>query len=78
MTYIPKSKKWFVKRIGKTIYRDDVGCCKYCRDVVEHGLIVSNELHAGYLADIDAEYGAESVYCNYRDTKDEMKRTERQ
>src|SRR3990167_1574862 len=32
--YKPKSKEWFVKRIGKRIYRNNLGkCCAICDDV---------------------------------------------
>jgi len=74
MNYIPKSKKWFIARIGKRIYRDALGkCCATCDDVEKNGLIIYDEMHADYLAGADYSFGAEGHYCNYRDTK-EIKR----
>ena len=68
--YVPKSKEWFVERIGKRIYRDAMRhCCAVCDDVAERGLVVHNDMHADYLACTDADFGAEGHYCNYRDIK---------
>lgn len=66
--YIPKSKEWFVARIGKRIFRDGLGkCCATCDDVAARGLVVHDEMHADYLACCDSDFGAEGHYCNYRD-----------
>lgn len=70
--YIPKSKEWFMERIGKRIFRDMQGethCCSTCRDAVENGLIVIDEEYAEYLACIDAEFASEGIFSNYRDKK---------
>lgn len=69
--YKPKSKQWFIKRIGKRIYRDvhPKHCCKDCDDVAKNGIIINGEIHAMYLADIDAEFANCGVYSNYRDEK---------
>ena len=67
--YKPKSKEWFVKRIGKRIYRNNLGkCCAICDDVSVRGLVVGDDFHAGYLADTDSDFGAEGHFCNYLDT----------
>ena len=67
--YIPKSKEWFTQRIGKRIYRDSCrDCCPHCKKVQEKGLIVYDEMHASYLADVDMDFGAEGIFSNYRDT----------
>jgi len=70
MDYKPKTKEWFIKRIGKRIYRDKVGCnCKDCVANFEKGLIVIDEQHAEYLADIDGDFATDGQFMNYRDIK---------
>ncbi len=67
--YQPKNKAWFMERLknGERIYRDDVGkCCHHCDDVVENGLLVLDENHAGYLADTDVDFAAGGSFLNYR------------
>ena len=62
-------KQWFIDRIGKRIYRDLDTCgCKHCADVVANGLVIHDEFHAGYLADVEAAAESEEVHLNYRDT----------
>lgn len=68
--YIPKTKEFFIERIGKRIYRDkQIHCCTHCDDVGENGLIVMNEQHADYLAMTDTEFANQGIYSNYRDKK---------
>ena len=70
--YIPKSEEWFTERIGKRVFRDMQGetdCCNHCKYVREHGLVVADKQHAGYLADTDTEFGVEGIFSNYRDDK---------
>ena len=70
MTYIPKTKEWFVERIGKTVFRDNVSnSCSACTDVEKNGIIVFNKQHARYLAMIDADFAAQGTFMNYRDEK---------
>ena len=72
MNYEPKTKEWFMERIGKRIYRDMQGekhCCQYCQAVAEHGLTVIDEMHADYLACTDRDFSAEGIFSNYRDMK---------
>lgn len=69
MKYKPKSKAWFIKRIGKKVYRDDIECCDQCSKNYENGLIVSDEQHADYLSMIDHDFALEGIYFNYRDKK---------
>jgi len=70
MTYTPKSLEWFKARLNKRVYRDSTGCeCSNCAYVVKNGLVVGDEEHARHLADIDADFAAEGVFCNYRDEK---------
>jgi len=69
MNYKPKTLSFFLARIGKTIYRDSQGpCCDSCKKATEEGLTVQGEAHAKYLAIIDADFGAEGIFSNYRDT----------
>jgi hypothetical protein len=70
MSYTPKTKEFFLARIGKRIYRDKVSnCCTACTDIENNGLIVSDEAHAEYLAMIDADMACENVFMNYRDVQ---------
>jgi len=63
-----KTKQWFIDRIGKKIYRNSNGCdCEVCKNIGVHGVIVSNELHAIYLFDIQNAYNEEGINLNYRD-----------
>lgn len=49
-------KHWFIERIGKKVYRSNVGCkCSVCNDNYTNGLIIIDELHAIYLYDIQQE-----------------------
>ena len=65
--YKPRTKRWFINRIGHRIYRDDIGCCDQCRDTAKNGLIIADMSHATYLHMIDWDFGAEGTFCNYRD-----------
>lgn len=70
--YIPKTKEWFMERIGKKIYRDTQGekhCCDTCKSTVEKGMFIYDEMHADYLACTDVDFAAEGIYSNYRDEK---------
>jgi len=73
--YTPKTKEWFIERIGKKIFRDrqclrdEEDCCATCRNVRENGLVIADEEHAKYLAMIDCDFAVEGIYSNYRDEK---------
>ena len=54
--------QFFLDHIGKRVFRPLNGCkgnkgksCAHCEDVYQNGLIVEDELHASYLASIEAE-----------------------
>ncbi|MFZ2151650.1 MAG: hypothetical protein WAV09_00905 [Minisyncoccia bacterium] len=70
-SYVPRSRAWFISRIGKgKIYRDSVGaCCAHCDHVVSEGLTVGDEFHADYLACTDADFAYDGYFLNYRDEK---------
>ena len=56
--------------IGKRIFRDKSTCpCPDCLGAEETGIIVRDEEHAEYLADIQATYAIEGILLNYRDEK---------
>ena len=62
-----KPLSFFIKNIGKRIYRDDNGCtCETCKDVVENGLIVLNKQHAQYLHTVQIDYYKGGIDLNYR------------
>jgi len=73
--YTPKTKEWFIERIGKRIFRDgqclknEKKCCETCKFVFENGLIVADENHAEYLSMIDVDFAVEGIFSNYRDNK---------
>ena len=47
-------KKWFLDRIGNTIYRSAVTCdCEHCKDVYENGIKIADKQHSDYLYDWD-------------------------
>jgi hypothetical protein len=61
---------WFKKRIGQRIYRDSAECpCHACQDAVKDGLIITDEVHAEYLYDIQNEFANDGYMLNYRDEK---------
>lgn len=62
------TKKWFINRIGKRIFRDWFKCCKHCDEVAENGLIVSDEQHADYIW-LCQMLGDNNKCLNYRDKK---------
>lgn len=54
--------QFFIDHIGKRVFRLRNECkankgqnCAHCEDVYQNGLIVEDELHASYLASIEAE-----------------------
>ncbi len=60
--------KWFINRIGKTVYRDDSKCgCFCCDNIVKNGVKIRNEQHAEYLHDVQHDFAAEGILLNYRD-----------
>jgi len=63
------TKKWFLNRVGKRIYRDWHQCCKHCDDIAENGLVVGNKNHAEHLFLMQNEFGCEGIDLNYRDKK---------
>lgn len=65
----PTREKRFLDRIGKRVYRDDIGCCKDCKKVAEEWLVIYDENHARYLCSVEWDYAAEWNFCNYRDEK---------
>lgn len=71
MKYQPKTKEWFIERVGKRVFRDSCGdrCCDTCADIVENGMIVTDENHADYLSNVDVEFAIGGSYLNYRDVK---------
>jgi len=50
------NEEWFIKRIGKRIFRltkngkgDEEHCCMHCKKVYDEGLIIHDKQHADYL-----------------------------
>jgi len=65
-----KDKAWFYQRVGKRLFRDTSTCdCKTCKDVVENGIVVHDEIHAEYLFMSQCDFAADGVELNYRDVK---------
>jgi len=52
------TKQWFIKRIGKHIYRKGGTCrCRHCKNVLEFGLDIMDNTHADYLYCCQNEMG---------------------
>jgi len=68
-SYKPKTKEWFLERVGKRIFRDKQKelCCQTCGMVEVYGLVIIDEEHAFYLSHIDSDFANDGVYSNYRD-----------
>jgi len=59
---------WFKERIGKIIYRDRDDCkCGTCKDAVNNGIEISDDIHAEYLFDVQNDFANEGTLLNYRD-----------
>ena len=58
--------QWFIKRIGKTVYRDEIDWCDCgsCKDGGIHGVFILDKDHAISLRDLEVEVGVK-----YRDEK---------
>ena len=65
--YKPRTKSWFINRIGKIIHREWYKCCQGCDHAYQNGLKVQNKLHAEYLAMIDSEFANDGIYISYSD-----------
>jgi hypothetical protein len=64
---------WFLKRVGKRIFRSETSCsCEMCSHVRQRGLVVVNGIHADYLCNIEAEYNIDGDPLRYFDTLDEV------
>ena len=66
-----KRQQWFRDRIGKTVYRNDIDCCERCKKVYEEGLVISDQMHADYLNDMESISHAEDRPVKYFDTREE-------
>lgn len=49
--------KWFTDRVGKTIWRPHDCQCSVCERIYAEGLILADQNHAGYVADVSMEGG---------------------
>jgi hypothetical protein len=65
-------QKWFLSRVGKRVYRNSFCDCALCNQIIEHGLIITDEEHAGYLAGFEAESHAEGNPVHYFDSREEV------
>ena len=69
MKPIIHTKKWFLNRIGKRIFRDWYKCCPICDKTAKNGLIIHDKIHAEYLYLYQNDFGAEGTHLNYREKK---------
>ena len=63
---------WFIKRIGKRVYRDAniPPCgCPSCNEIEKNGIVITDEQQATYMYNIQMEFANDGHYLNYRDTK---------
>lgn len=64
------TKKWFLTRRKKRIFRDDNKCgCLGCKEVLENGLVIHDEQHAEYLLMEQNDRANDKIFVNYRDRK---------
>ena len=48
-------KQWFLDRVGKRVFRDSNGCsCGVCEHNQKNGVVISSEMHALYMLDMEA------------------------
>jgi len=58
---------WFKSKVGKRLYRTRGLCtCEPCQRVYRDGLIVTDELHAIYLFDMECEVGLHYYSTRWR------------
>jgi hypothetical protein len=71
MRPLSEREQWLIERIGKRVYRPDIGCCDICYKVYQEGLIIMDATHADYLADMEWMYTNDGRPCKYFDTRSE-------
>lgn len=65
-------EEWLRSRVNKVVFRPDTGCtCEICKHVYQKGLIVEDEYHADYLAEMEGNYSMEGWPMQYFDTRSE-------
>ena len=69
MKYTPKKIEWFIKRIGRTVFRDRTDCCHKCDQVARDGIFIADKQQAEYMAMVDTDFACEGIHLNYRDVK---------
>lgn len=56
MTKYENRQKWFLSKIGSTVYRTETKCkCKICKHGYEKGVYIVDDFHARYLFDAELE-----------------------
>lgn len=66
-------RKWFIDRIGKRVFRNDVSCqCEICQNISKLGLVINDYMQAEYLFDCEVEFTMEGVKLMYFDTMEEV------
>jgi len=70
MKRVVHKKSWFIRRIGKRIYRlTKNGCaCDTCTLVFKEGLVIGSKTHASYLHDVQCD-----LQARYADSKEAKK-----
>jgi hypothetical protein len=64
---------WFIDRIGKRVFRNDVTCqCETCQNISKSGIVIEDNMHAEYLYDCEGVYSIEGAKLRYFDTKEEV------
>jgi len=71
-------KSWFEARIGKRVWRNRNSCtCKSCETIWNEGLIILDQNHAYYIADMEAHSEYDSIQLKYFDTQEERDQFEK-
>lgn len=65
-------EEWLRSKVGQIVYRPDTGCtCEVCKHVYLNGLMVEDEYHADYLAEMECCYSRDGWPMQYFDNKAE-------
>ena len=66
-------RNWFISRIGKRVFRNDVSCqCKTCQNITKLGLVINDEMDAEDLYYHETDLSIEGVKIRYFDYKEEV------
>jgi hypothetical protein len=62
-------ERWFIEHIGLRVFRQNTNCCEICQRIYEEGLIIQDETHAIYLAEMEIMYNRDGNPLKYFESK---------